>query len=230
MSHSLGVPPLSLKAVLTSYTITLAVFIPISGWIADRYGTKRVFALAITLFMAGSLFCGLSINVPMLVASRILQGMGGAMMTPVGRLALVRSFPRSEMVSVMNYVVVPAMIGPLLGPFVGGVIVHWLWWRMIFFMNLPFAVGGLVLLRRHMPDFREAGVPPLDLQGFLLFGSGVALLSYVLELFGEHTLGVGSIVFLLGWSRVSASAACRFCFRCFTKSAWATCPGRQACW
>ena len=198
MSHSLDVPPLSLKAVLTSYTITLAVFIPISGWIADRFGTKRVFALAITLFMAGSLFCGLSINVPMLVASRILQGIGGAMMTPVGRLALVRSFPRSEMISVMNYVVIPAMIGPLLGPFFGGLIVHWLHWRVIFFMNLPFALGGLAMLRRYMPDFREEGVPPLDLEGFLLFGSGVALISYVLEIFGEHTLGAGSIVFLLG--------------------------------
>jgi EmrB/QacA subfamily drug resistance transporter len=198
MSHSLGVPPLSLKAVLTSYTITLAVFIPISGWIADRFGTKRVFALAISLFMAGSLFCGLSINLPMLVASRILQGIGGAMMTPVGRLALVRSFPRSEMIGVMNYVVIPAMIGPLLGPFVGGLIVHWLHWRVIFFMNLPFAIAGLIMLRRYMPDFREDGVPPLDLQGFLLFGSGVALLSYVLEIFGEHTLGVGSILFLLG--------------------------------
>ncbi|MGA3007339.1 MAG: MFS transporter, partial [Opitutaceae bacterium] len=198
MSRSLGVPPLSLKAVLTSYTISLAVFIPISGWIADRFGTRRVFALAISLFMAGSLFCGLSVNVPILVASRILQGIGGAMMTPVGRLALVRTFPRSEMISVMNYVVIPAMIGPLLGPFVGGLIVNWLHWRVIFFMNLPFAVSGLIMLRRYMPDFRETGVAPLDLEGFLLFGSGVALLSYVLELFGEHTLGAGSIVFLLG--------------------------------
>jgi EmrB/QacA subfamily drug resistance transporter len=202
MSRSLGVPPLSLKAVLTSYTICLAVFIPISGWFADRFGTRRVFALAITLFTAGSLFCGLSINVPMLVASRILQGIGGAMMTPVGRLALVRSFPRSQMIGVMNYVVIPAMVGPLLGPFVGGLIVNWLSWRVIFFINLPFAAVGLEMLRRHMPDFREAGVPPLDFEGFLLFGSGIALLSYVLEVFGEHTLGAGAIIFLLVCSGV----------------------------
>jgi len=110
--------------VLTSYTLSLAVFIPISGWLADRFGTRRIFALAIALFTLGSLLCGLSVNVPMLVASRIFQGIGGAMMTPVGRLALLRSFPRSEMLTVMNYVVIPALIGPLLGPFVGGLIVN----------------------------------------------------------------------------------------------------------
>jgi EmrB/QacA subfamily drug resistance transporter len=197
MSHSLGVPPLSLKAVLTSYTISLAMFIPISGWIADRFGTKRTFAVAISIFTAGSLFCGLSTNLPMLVAARILQGMGGAMMAPVARLALVRAFPRSEMIKVMNYVVIPVMIGPLLGPFIGGLVVQWLHWRVIFFMNLPFAIAGLAMLRRYMPDFIETDVPPLDLAGFLLFGSGVALLSYVLEIFCEHTLGAGSIVFLL---------------------------------
>jgi EmrB/QacA subfamily drug resistance transporter len=197
MATGLHVLPLSLKTVLTSYTISLAVFIPISGWMADKYGTKRIFALAITLFMIGSLFCGLALNLPMLVASRILQGIGGAMMTPVGRLALVRTFPRSEMITAMNYVVIPALIGPLVGPFAGGLIVHWLPWRVIFFINIPFALAGLALLRRHMPDFRESGVPPLDREGFLLFGSGIALLSYVLEIFGEHTLGTSEVVFLL---------------------------------
>jgi MFS family permease len=188
MSADLGVEPLSLKAVLTSYTLSLAVFIPISGWMADRFGTKRVFALAIALFAAGSLLCGLGMNVPMLVVSRILQGMGGAMMTPVGRITLVRSFPRSEMITAMNYVVIPALIGPLVGPFLGGVIVHWLHWRVIFLINLPFAAVGLWLARRHMPDFDDPDVAPLDTSGFLLFGAGVALLSYVLEIFGEHTL------------------------------------------
>ena len=197
MSAALHVLPLSLKTVLTSYTISLAVFIPISGWMADRYGTKRIFALAISLFMLGSLLCGLAFNLPMLVASRIVQGMGGAMMTPVGRLALVRAFPRSEMITAMNYVVIPALIGPLLGPFAGGLIVHWLPWRVIFFINIPFAVAGLILLRRHMPDFREEDVPSLDREGFLLFGSGIALLSYVLEIFGEHTLGTSEVIFLL---------------------------------
>lgn len=188
MSSNLGVAPLSLKAVLTSYTLSLAVFIPISGWMADRFGTKRVFALAIALFALGSLFCGIAMNVPMLVAARILQGMGGAMMTPVGRIALVRSFPRSEMLTAMNYVVIPALIGPLVGPFLGGVIVHWLHWRVIFLINLPFAAIGLWLAKRHMPDYRDQDTHPFDTWGFVLFGTGVALFSYVLEIFGEHTL------------------------------------------
>ena len=202
MALNLAVTPLSLKAVLTSYTLSLAVFIPVSGWMADRFGTKRVFALAIALFMLGSLCCGIAVNVPMLVASRVLQGMGGAMMTPVGRLALVRAFPRSEMLTAMNYVVVPALIGPLLGPFVGGLIVHWLHWRVIFFLNLPFGLLGLWMVRRHMPNFSEADSPPLDRLGFVLFGAGVALLSYVLEVFGEHTLPVSAMGLMLAGSAV----------------------------
>src|SRR4051812_41678245 len=159
MSASLGVAPLSLKGVLTSYTLALAVFIPISGWMADRYGTCPVFRLAIALFMVGSLLCGIAPNVPILVASRIIQGIGGAMMTPVGRLAIVRTFPKSEILTAMNFVVIPALIGPLLGPFTGGLIVHWLHWRVIFFLNLPFGFVGLWLVRRFMPNFREPHAP-----------------------------------------------------------------------
>jgi EmrB/QacA subfamily drug resistance transporter len=188
MSENLGVAPLSLKAVLTSYTLSLAVFIPISGWAADRYGTRRIFGLAIFLFLLGSLFCGLSFNVPLLVASRILQGIGGAMMTPVGRLALVRAFPRSEMLTMMTYVIIPALIGPLVGPALGGMIVHWFHWRVIFFLNLPLGVFALFLAWKLMPDFHDENAPPLDRTGFVLFGAGIGLLSYVLEVFGEHTL------------------------------------------
>ena len=196
MATNLHVVPLALKAVLTSYTLSLAVFIPISGWMADRFGTRRVFLYAVWLFALGSLLCGLAINVPVLVASRIVQGIGGAMMTPVARIALVRAFPRSELLRTMNYVVIPALIGPLLGPFVGGVIVHWLHWRMIFFVNLPFAAAGLWMVHRYMPDFRDGETPPLDRLGFLLFGAGVALLSYVLEVFGEHNLAANRLSLL----------------------------------
>lgn len=189
ISASLGVAPLSLKAVLTSYTLSLAVFIPISGWLADRFGTRNIFRLAIWLFLIGSLACGLAPSVPFLVAARVLQGLGGAMMTPVGRLALVRTFPRSEMLTTMNYVIIPALLGPLLGPFTGGVIVHWTSWRVIFFVNIPLAVIGLCLVHRHMPDYRDPQVPPLDRVGFVLFSAGIALLSYVLEVFGEHQHG-----------------------------------------
>ena len=200
MAQNLNVAPLSLKAVLTSYTICLAVFIPISGWMADRFGTKAVFTWAVCLFTVGSLFCGLALNIPMLVAARVVQGIGGAMMTPVGRLALVRTFPKSEMLNAMNFVVIPALIGPLLGPFAGGMIVHFLPWRMIFFVNLPIGLLGLWLINRHMPDYRDEAVAPLDRVGFLLFGSGIALLSYVLEIFGEHRLPPGPILALLALS------------------------------
>ncbi|MBS0633365.1 MAG: DHA2 family efflux MFS transporter permease subunit [Verrucomicrobia bacterium] len=202
MSENLQVAPLSLKAVLTSYTLSLAVFIPISGWLADRFGTKRLFATAISLFAVGSLLCGLAVNIHMLVGARILQGMGGAIMMPVGRLALVRAFPRSEMLRTMNYVIIPALIGPLIGPFVGGLIVHWLPWRVIFFINLPISLVGFLLARRFMPDFRDDGVSPLDRRGFLLFGAGIALLSYVLEVFGEHSLALGPIALLLAVSLI----------------------------
>lgn len=190
MAQSLNVLPLALKAVLTSYTLSLAVFIPISGWMADKFGTRRVFLCAVWLFTIGSLLCGLSVNVPMLVASRILQGIGGAMMTPVARIALVRTFPRSELLRTMNYVIIPALIGPMVGPFAGGLIVHWLHWRMIFFVNLPFAAVGLWLVHRYMPEFHDEETPPLDWMGFVLFGAGIAMLSYVLEVFGEHNLAV----------------------------------------
>ena len=196
MSSSLGVAPLSLKAVLTSYTLCLAVFIPISGWMADKFGTRRVFSWAVGLFTLGSLLCGLAMNIPMLVAARVVQGIGGSMMTPVGRLALVRTFPKSEMLAAMNFVVIPALIGPLLGPFTGGMIVHLLPWRTIFLVNLPFGVFGLWMVRRYMPDYRNEGVAPLDGRGFLLFGSAIALFSYVLEIFGEHRLPIGPISLL----------------------------------
>lgn len=188
MSESLGTDPLNLKGVLTSYALSLAVFIPISGWMADRFGTRRVFATAIALFLAGSVLCGLAVNVPMLVVSRVLQGIGGAMMTPVGRVVLVRSFPRSELIPVMNYVVIPALIGPLVGPFLGGVIVDWLHWRVIFFVNIPIALVGLWMVQRHMPNYWDEHAPRLDRWGFVLFGGGVALLCYVLEVLGDHSL------------------------------------------
>src|SRR6202451_3524147 len=126
ISRALGVAPLSMKAVLASYTLSLAVFIPISGWMADRFGTRRVFASAIGLFTLGSFLCGLSSNIHLLVAWRILQGCGGAMMVPVGRLTLVRTFAKSELIRAMSFVAIPGLIGPMLGPVAGGLIVGYL--------------------------------------------------------------------------------------------------------
>ncbi len=187
ISKDLSTTALSLKAVLTTYTLALAIFIPVSGWVADRFGTRRIFRMAVALFTIGSLLCGLSVNLHMLVASRFLQGVGGAMMVPVGRIALIRTYPRSQMLTMMNYVVIPALVAPLVGPFIGGFMVHWLPWRAIFFVNIPIGIAGWWMIRRYMPDFAHSDTPPLDGLGMLLFGTGIALLSYVLEVFGEHT-------------------------------------------
>lgn len=197
IANALEVSPLSMKAALTSYTISLAVFIPISGWIADRFGTRIVFFCAIAIFALSSLFCGFALNMPMLVAGRIAQGVGGALMTPVGRITLVRTFQKSELLQAMNFVAVPALIGPLIGPLAGGIIVTHTHWRMIFFVNLPVALAGLYLVYYYMPNYREEKTVPLDTFGAVLFGSGIALLSYVLEIFGEHTLSLTSELFLL---------------------------------
>jgi len=200
ISAALHVAPLSMKSVLASYTLSLAVFIPISGWMADRFGTRRVFASAIGLFILGSFLCGISSDIHLLVAFRILQGCGGAMMVPVGRLTLVRTFAKSELIRAMSFVAIPALIGPMLGPISGGLIVRYLHWRYIFFLNIPIGIVGLVMVYLHLPDYREENVHPLDTVGLILFGSGVALLSYVLEIFGEHTLNSKEILGLLAIS------------------------------
>jgi len=200
IAEAMDVTPLNMKSVLSSYTLSLAVFIPISGWMADRFGTRRVFASAIAVFSLGSLLCGISTNIDMLVACRVVQGIGGAMMVPVGRMTMVRTFPKSELIRAMSFVSIPSLIGPMLGPVVGGLIVHYLHWSIVFFVNLPVGLVGLYLVRRYLPDYREADTHPLDVVGLILFGSGVALLSYVLEVFGEHSLSDLEMVGLLGLS------------------------------
>jgi len=196
IAKALGVVPLSMKAVLSSYTLSLAVFIPISGWMADRFGTRRVFASAIGLFTVGSLLCGLSTNIHELVVCRVLQGCGGAMMVPVGRLTLVRTFPKAELIRAMSFVAIPALIGPMLGPISGGLIVGYLHWRAIFFINLPIGLLGLYMVRKYLPDYHGER-RPLDLPGLILFGIGIGLLAYVLEVFGEHSIGGEYVLGLL---------------------------------
>jgi EmrB/QacA subfamily drug resistance transporter len=199
MAAALHVAPLSMKSVLASYTLSLAVFIPISGWMADRFGTRRVFASAIGIFTLGSFLCGISSNLHVMVACRILQGCGGSMMVPVGRLTVVRTFAKSELVRAMSFVAIPGLIGPMLGPIAGGLIVGYFHWSLIFFVNIPIGLAGLCLVYLHLPDYREP-TNPLDVAGLILFGSGVALLSYVLEVFGEHTLNTREILSLLAVS------------------------------
>src|SRR5271168_3004768 len=151
ISAALQVTPLSMKSVLASYTLSLAVFIPISGWMADRFGTRRVFASAIGLFTLGSFLCGISSNIDALVACRVLQGMGGSMMVPVGRMTLVRTFAKSGLLRAMSFVSIPALVAPMLGPIAGGLIVGYLHWRWIFFVNIPIGLVGLVLVYLYLP-------------------------------------------------------------------------------
>jgi len=200
IAQALKVAPLSMKAVLASYTLSLAVFIPISGWMANRFGTRRVFGGAIGLFTLGSVLCGFATNIHWLVACRILQGCGGAMMLPVGRLTLVRTFAKSELLRAMGFVAIPALIGPMLGPLMGGLIIRWFHWSVIFFVNIPIGLLGLAMVHRHLPNYRATRNPPLDLVGLVLFGSGISLLSYVLEVFGEHTLSAREVTGLLAIS------------------------------
>ena len=200
MAASLGVSPLSLKAVVTSYILALAVSIPVSGWLAERFGSKQVFMSAVAIFTLSSLLCGLAVNAPMLVAARIPPGIGAAMMMPVGRMAMLHTFDKSELLKAMNFVIIPALLGPLLGPTVGGLIVHWLSWRDMFFVNLPVGMLLLFFANRHMPNYRAKERRPLDVKGLLLFGSGVGILSWLLEIFGEHGLSNAQA---LGWLGLS---------------------------
>jgi len=207
IAQALNVPPLSMKAVLSSYTLSLAVFIPISGWMANRFGTRRVFASAIGIFTLGSFLCGISNNIHLLVACRVLQGCGGAMMLPVGRLTMVRAFAKSELIAAMSFVAIPGLIGPMLGPLLGGLIIGYFHWSVIFFVNIPIGLCGLYMVYRHLPNYREQRNFPLDIIGLVLFGSGISLLSYVLEVFGETTLSGREILGLLA---MSAALLCAY--------------------
>jgi EmrB/QacA subfamily drug resistance transporter len=190
IAHSLKVPPLDMKAALASYALSLAIFIPISGWMANRFGTRRVFGSAIGVFVLGSFLCGLSTDIHVLVACRVLQGCGGAMMLPVGRLVLVRTFAKSELIRATSFMAIPGLIGPMLGPLVGGLIVGYFHWSVIFFVNIPIGLIGLIFVYRLLPNYQAEKNYPLDFVGLVLFSSGIALLSYGLEVFGEHNLSV----------------------------------------
>src|SRR5262249_2787848 len=144
--------------------------------------------------------CGLAVDIEMLIACRVIQGMGGAMMVPVGRMTMVRTFPKHELIRAMSFVAIPSLIGPMVGPLLGGLIVHYVDWRWVFFVNIPVGVVGLLLVWRFLPDYREAKTFPLDVLGLILFGSGIALLSYVLEIFGETSLSNLQMLALIGLS------------------------------
>src|SRR5204862_8193196 len=168
MAKGLGESPLRLNLVITTYLLSLAVFIPVSGWIADRLGTRVVFCVAISIFAAGSALCGLSTSLPMMLLMRVVQGFGGAMMTPVGRLILLRSFPRSALVSAMNWMTIPALIGPTVGPIRGGFLTTYFSWRAIFYLNVPIGIAGFVLTLYLTENYRAPAPTRFALRAFAL--------------------------------------------------------------
>lgn len=181
-----GESPIHMKLALTSYLLSLAVFIPASGWLADRLGVRLVFRLALIVFTVSSLLCGLSDSMGELVAARVAQGMGGAMMVPVGRLVILRSVKKSELVQAFAWLTIPALIGPIVGPPVGGFITTYFDWRWIFWINIPIGILGLILATIFFPDIRSQARERFDFLGFVLVGVGLA--TFVT---GSTTLGLG---------------------------------------
>ena len=198
MAASLGESPLRMQSVIVAYALTMAMLIPASGWVADRFGTRRVFFLAIVLFTLGSVACALSQGLGQLVAARVLQGMGGAMLLPVGRLSLLRTVPRSEFLQAMSFVAIPGLIGPLLGPTLGGWLVQYASWHWIFLINVPVGLLGCIATLKLMPDLRGAVQRPFDGSGYAMLALGMVAISLSLD--GVSELGlrqVGVLVLLV---------------------------------
>jgi len=184
IAKDLNESPLDMQNAIISYVLTLAVFMPVSGFLSDKFGTKKVFIFSLILFSAGSLFCSLSQNLTELVIARMIQGVGGSLMTPVGKLALIKTFPKKELLKAMNFAIIPALIGPVLGPLVGGYLVDYLSWHWIFLINIPMGILGIALSLKYMPDYKSP-IIDFDLKGFLIFAAASLLLSISLELFGN---------------------------------------------
>jgi EmrB/QacA subfamily drug resistance transporter len=197
MAHDLAEDPLRMQSVVIAYMLTVALLIPASGWIADRFGTRRIFFGAILLFSLGSLLCALSTSLTQLALARIVQGLGGALMLPVGRLVVLRAYPRSELVRIMGFVTIPGLLGPLIGPTLGGWLVQYATWHWIFLINLPVGLLGCIAALRVMPDLRGPERSRFDTPGFLLFGAAMVLITIALEGLGELHLPHLRVLMLL---------------------------------
>lgn len=183
IARDLNESPLQMQNAIISYVLTLAIFMPVSGYLADRFGTKNIFIVSIFIFSLGSLFCAISQNLTQLVIARVVQGLGGSLMTPVGRLELIKTFERNELLKALNYAVIPALIGPVLGPLVGGYLVDYLSWHWLFLINIPIGLAGILLGIKHMPNYKSA-ITTFDLKGFLIFALASLFLSVSLEMLG----------------------------------------------
>ena len=206
IARALGTDPLALKLAVTSYLLALAICIPASGWTADRFGARHVFRIAIGVFVLGSIGCALSRSLEEFVLARIVQGMGGAMMTPVGRLILVRSIDKRLLVHAMSLVTIPALVGPICGPPLGGFITTYASWHWIFIINVPIGLAGLAMATRYIPDVRTERPAPFDFVGFILSGLGIGGLAFGLSVMGLEFLPIGVVAALLGVGAASAAA------------------------
>ena len=215
MAADLQVDPLTLKLAFTAYYVALAIFIPVSGWCADRFGARTVFALSIAVFTAASVCCALAWNLPSLVAGRFLQGVGGAMMLPVGRLILLRVIPKREMVSAMAWLSIPTLFAPIMGPPVGGFITTYYHWRGIFWLNVPVGLAGLALAWTLVPQVKAEVLRPMDWPGFVLTGLGLSLAIFGFTLAGSRSgsgllageMTVAGLVLLAVYVRHAARSA-----------------------
>lgn len=194
MARALHEDPLRLNLAITMYMLAAAVFMPISGWAADRFGAKRVFLTAMALYAVSSAACGLANSLLDLVLARVAQGIAGAMMVPVGRLVLLRTTPKNELVGAMSVLTMPALLGPVLGPPIGGFVVTFWDWRWIFYINLPIAAVGMALVFRFVPNVREQETSPIDWRGLLLTGFGMAGLIFGFENLGRGVLPMGLVL------------------------------------
>src|ERR1700676_2491927 len=206
IAADIGTSPLALKLAITAYLLSLAVFLPVSGWTADRFGARRVFRTAIVVFMTGSICCALSHSLTQFVLARMVEGMGGAMMTPVGRLILVRSVDRRELINAMVWVTLPALVGPLIGPPLGGFITTYISWHWIFLINIPMGLAGIALATIYIADVRAEKPDPLDTTGILLAGVGIGGLAFGGSVLGLNFLPTGVVVALIVVGAVSTYA------------------------
>lgn len=197
MARDLAEDPLRMQGVVISYMLTVALLIPASGWLADRFGSRRIFFMAIMLFTLGSLFCAMSVSFNQLVISRVLQGVGGALMLPVGRLVVLRAYPRTEFVRVMTFIALPGLVGPLIGPTLGGWLVEYASWHWIFLINLPVGLVGCIAAFRFMPDLKSAERVRFDTVGFILFGAAMVLITIALEGLGEMHMPHARVLLLM---------------------------------
>src|ERR1700734_4310808 len=210
---SLHTDPVRLSVAVTAYLLSLAVFVPVSGWAADRYGGRTIFRAAIALFTLGSILCGLSGNIVELTAARVLQGLGGAMMVPVGRLVLFRSVEKTELIGTMAYLQGPAQLGPVLGPPIGGFITTYFSWRWIFLVNVPLGILGIVLVTIFFDNPKEETHRPFDWLGFVLTGAALFCLMYSIEAFGRGRGNITERVVLLVLGVVFGTLALRHLWR-----------------